>query len=238
MNDTVINLNSVSKAFETRHVLRDIDLDIGTGHSVLICGINGVGKTTLLRIIAGLLQPDQGSVELCGYDIGRDPEKAKSKLGMISHKSMVYPDLTVVENLCFFANLYGIKDSTARVSELLQEVGLLSYRYDRAGILSRGMLQRLAIARALVHRPDVLLADEPFAGLDAGASCHLVSIFTDFVESGGTIVMTTHDINIGLQCCNRVIVLDKKSLIFNAETSSIDAARFTKDYIGYSRSAE
>ena len=233
MNETVINVKSVSKAFDTRAVLRDIALDVSAAQAVLICGINGAGKTTLLRIIAGLLQPDRGSVELCGYNIRKDPEKAKSKFGMISHKSMVYPELTVLENLSFFATLYGAKDSQAQISELLQDVGLYYYRYDKAGILSRGLLQRLAIARALVHRPGLLLADEPFTGLDTEASNHLITVLTDFKNNGGTIVMTTHDIDIGLQCCDRVVVLDKSKLIFDARTGDIDTEIFSKDYISY-----
>ena len=236
MNEMVINVKSVSKAFDTRAVLRDIAIDVGTAQAVLICGINGAGKTTLLRIIAGLLQPDQGSVEICGYNIRKNPEKAKSQFGMISHKSMVYPELTVLENLSFFATLYGVKDSETYITELLQDVGLSSYKYDTAGILSRGLLQRLAIARALVHRPALLLADEPFTGLDAEACHHLITVLTEFTNNGGTIVMTTHDIDIGLQCCNRVVVLDKSNLIFDAGTSDIDKARFLKDYISYAGS--
>jgi heme exporter protein A len=236
MNDMVINVKSVSKAFDTRNVLRDIALDVDIRQAVLICGINGAGKTTLLRIIAGLLQPDIGSVELCGYNIRKDPEKAKSQFGMISHKSMVYPELTVLENLTFFATLYGVKDSDAHITESLQDVGLFSYRYDTTGILSRGLLQRLAIARALIHRPALLLADEPFTGLDAKACNHLITVLNEFTNNGGTIVMTTHDIDIGLQCCNRVVVLDKSNLIFDAKTSDIDKVLFVKDYISYARS--
>ena len=237
MNDMVINVKSVSKAFDTRSVLRDITIDIGMGQAVLVCGINGAGKTTLLRIIAGLLQPDIGSVKLCGYNIRKEPEKAKSQFGMISHKSMVYPELTVLENLSFFATLYGVKDSDAYITKLLRDVGLFSYRYDTAGILSRGLLQRLAIARSLVHRPALLLADEPFTGLDAKACRHLITVLNEFTNNDGTILMTTHDIDMGIQCCNRVVVLDKSNLIFDADTSDIDTEKFLKDYIGYARSA-
>jgi heme exporter protein A len=236
MSKMVINVKSVSKAFDTRGVLKDIDINVDTAQAVLICGINGAGKTTLLRIIAGLLQPDKGSVELCGYNIRKDPEKAKSQFGMISHKSMVYPELTVLENLSFFATLYGVKDSDAYITELLQDVGLSSYKYDTANILSRGLLQRLAIARAMVHRPALLLADEPFTGLDTEACNHLIAVITEFTNNGGTIIMTTHDIDIGLQCCNRVVVLDKSNLIFDARTSDIDKARFSKDYVSYAGS--
>ena len=230
-----IRVNSVSKAFTTRLVLNNINLDVARAQSVCICGVNGAGKSTLLRIIAGLLQPDQGSVQLYGYNVSEYPEKTKPRLGVISHKSMVYAELTVFENLVFFANLYGVRSSAARIKELLEDVGLFSYRYDRAGVLSRGLLQRLAIARALVHQPAVLLADEPFTGLDIEACQYLISVLTDFTANGGIIVMATHDVKIGLQCCSRVVVLDKAQLIFDAETSDIETGSFSQDYLSYAR---
>ena len=233
MNDTAINVKSVSKAFDTRIVLKNINIEIQTAQTVLVCGINGAGKSTLLRIIAGLLQPDHGSIELSGFNIKKDPEKAKSKFGMISHKSMVYPELTVLENLSFFATLYGVKDSNTQITELLNNVGLSPYRYDKAGILSRGLLQRLAIARALVHQPTLLLADEPFTGLDNQASGHLINVLEEFNNNRGTIVMTTHDIDVGLRCCSRVVVLNNSNLIYDAMTSDIDKADFSKDYLSY-----
>lgn len=235
-DNTVINISSISKAFATRLVLDNIDLDVARTQSVCICGVNGVGKSTLLRIIAGLLEPDRGSVKLCGYNVKKHPEKTKPQFGVVLHKSMIYPNLTVLENLSFFATLYGIKDSTSRVMELIVDVGLLSYRYDKAGILSRGLLQRLAIARALVHRPVVLLADEPFTGLDAEACEHLVNVLAKFTNNGGTIVMTTHDIKTSIHCCDRVVVLDKTNLIFDAMFSDIDIDSFTQDYLSYARS--
>ena len=106
MNDCIIKVDSVGKAFEHRRVLKDLDLCVTAGESVFVCGINGAGKSTLLRIIAGILGFDSGTVKICGHDISRDPEKAKPMLGVISHKSMVYSELTVFENLLFFANLY------------------------------------------------------------------------------------------------------------------------------------
>lgn len=238
MNDIAINIDSVSKAFDTRLVLKSIDLSVAGRQSVLLCGVNGAGKSTLLSIIAGLLQPDHGLVRLCGHDMNRNPERAKPQLGVILHKPMVYPDLTVIENLSFFADLYGVKDSPARINELLEDVGLSACRYDRAGILSRGLLQRLAIARALVHRPKVLLADEPFTGLDISACDHLISIMANFTDGGGTVLMSTHNVTIGLRCCRRVLVLDRASLIFDADISHIDTAGFSKDFITYARGAK
>ncbi len=216
--------------------MNNINLDVYQSQSVCVCGANGVGKSTLLRIIAGLLEPDRGSVELCGYSVKEHIGKARTQLGVVLHKSMVYPELTVRENLLFFASLYGVKGSTSRVEELLEDIGLAPYRYDRAGILSRGLLQRLAIARALVHRPVVLLIDEPFTGLDAEASQHLIDVLANFTDNGGTIIMTTHDIKTGIRCCDRVVVLDKRQLIFDTMICDIDTAGFAQDYLAYARS--
>jgi heme exporter protein A len=235
---SIIDVISVSKSFGTRPVLKGINLQVGHAQGVCICGVNGAGKSTLLRIISGLLEPSQGSVKLCGLEVGSEPEKTKSQLGVISHKSMLYPDLSLSENLLFFARLYSVKESHKRVKEILEELGLASYRYDRAGILSRGMLQRLAIGRAVIHRPAVLLADEPFTGLDTEACLHLISVLDKFRADGGTLVMTSHDTRLGLQCCDRVMVLDRARIVFEAMTSEIDTDLFVQDYLAYARNQD
>ena len=229
----MINLKSISKAFEHRPVLRNVDLAVGPGESVFLCGINGVGKSTLLRIAAGLLAPDAGAVQVCGRDMAKEPEKAKPRLGFISHKSMVYADLTVLENLLFFARLYGLADARRRADDMLNDLGLSAYRYDRAAILSRGMMQRLSIARALIHKPAVLLADEPFTGLDARASAHLASVLEGFGDAEHAVLMTTHDAAVGLQCCRRVVVLHNGGILFDSPTGNVDAVAFSKDYVAY-----
>ena len=230
-----LNVCSITKTFVTRPVLRGVDLAVPEGQAVCLCGINGAGKSTLLRVVAGLLRPDSGSVTINGHDIRSEPEKAKRQIGMISHASMAYPELTVLENLTFAARLYGVPDRQGRIEELLAGAGLMSYRHDRAAILSRGLLQRLAIARALLHRPAVLLADEPFTGLDGDSTERLITIFGRFVSDGGTILMTTHDTRLGLRCCRRVAVLDKGSLILDAMKENVDANRFADDYLSYAR---
>jgi len=231
-----LHVHGVSKTFVTRPVLRGIDLAVPKGQAVCLCGINGAGKSTLLRIAAGLLRPDGGTVIVNGFDIRKHVEAAKRQIGVISHASMVYPELTVFENLAFAARLYGVAGRAARIEELLAGTALTSFRHDRAGILSRGLLQRLAIARALLHEPVVLLADEAFTGLDADVSERLVAIFDQFVRGGGTILMTTHDTRMGLRCCHRVVILDHGVLVLDAMKDKIDADRFADDYVSYARS--
>lgn len=237
-NKPIISITSVSKAFGSRPVLKNIDLHVQRAQGICICGVNGAGKSTLLHIIAGLLKPAQGTIEVCGLDVHSEPNKAKSRFGVILHKSMLYPELTVFENLLFFAKLYSVKDSRNRVNELLEDLGLLPYRYDKAVVLSRGMLQRLAIARAMVHRPVVLLADEPFTGLDTEASRHLINFLDKFRADGGTFIMTTHNANLALRCCDRIVVLDKNHLIFDAMADQIDRTRFIENYLLYVRSRD
>ena len=230
-----VKVSAIKKAFETRLVLNDIELCIDKGQSLCLCGSNGAGKSTLLRIIAGLLEPDHGSIEICGYNLKKNHEKAKIQLGFVSHKSMVYPDLTVMENLLFFADLYGVKDKNSKAEKLLKEMKLQAYKYDRAGILSRGLLQRLSIARALIHEPNVLIMDEPFTGLDSESSKHLISVLNNFTNNGGSIIMTTHDIRNGISCCQTIVVLDEHKIILSAKISDIDTASFEQDYLSYAR---
>ena len=236
LTEAALSVRAVSKTFVTKPVLRGIDLVVPAGAAVCLCGINGAGKSTLLRVIAGLLRPNGGSIAIQGHEIDREPQKSRRLLGMISHASMAYPELTVRENLIFAARLYGVDRRAERIEEMLTGTGLTSYRHDRAGILSRGLLQRLAIARALLHRPAVLLADEPFTGLDAGATEDVCTIFDRFIADGGTILMTTHDLRLGLRCCRRVAVLDRGVLVLDAGKEEIDAQRFLDDYLSYARS--
>jgi len=233
--DMTLSVRAVSKAFTTRPVLNGVSLGLHRGQAACLCGVNGAGKSTLLRIIAGLLRPDRGAVAIDGWDVADHSTQFKRRVGMISHAGMIYAELTVSENLAFAAELHALSDRDARIEELLIDTGLGPFRYDRAGILSRGLLQRLAIARAVLHRPAVLLADEPFTGLDGEASGRLIDIFQAFVQRGGAILMTTHDVRLGVQCCARVAVLDKGVLLLDAATEEIDPERFAEDYLSYAR---
>lgn len=233
----VIYIDDLSITFATRTVLNGIHLRIPAHQSLCLCGVNGAGKSTMMRAVASLLAPTKGAIKICGHDVRKEAEITKPLLGVISHKRMLYANLTVQENLAFYARLYGVKKHKQRVQELLEEVNLWGFRHDMTGILSHGMLQRLAIARALIHRPVALLADEPFTGLDVTSSNDLVRILNDFRDGGGTIIMTTHVINFAILCCDRMAVLDKTKLIFDEMTESIDIPDFERDYLEYARRA-
>ena len=232
--DAIISIHEVSKTFD-RPVLKKISLSVEKPQSVFVCGINGAGKSTLLKILAGLLQPDCGSVLINGKCLRKETEQVKSKLGVIMHQSMVYADLTVLENLDFFARLYGLPRRQERIASFLEKMGLTAFRYDKASILSRGLLQRLSIARAMIHEPEVILADEPFTGLDLTSTDYLRKMFRHFQDDGGTIILTTHDAAQGLECSDRVIVVDGGQVIFDRAADQVDAVLFSKDYLRYSR---
>ncbi|MDH4203492.1 MAG: heme ABC exporter ATP-binding protein CcmA [Phycisphaerae bacterium] len=232
--NAIIAVNEVSKAF-TRPVLKKVSLSVDTPQSLFVCGINGAGKSTFLKLLAGLLQPDSGSVFIKGKCLRKETEYVKSKLGIIMHQSMVYPDLTVLENLDFFARLYGVPGRQERIRLLLEQVGLTAFRYDKASVLSRGLLQRLSIARAMVHEPEVMFADEPFTGLDMTSTDYLTAMLSDFRSRGGTVIMTTHDVSQGLRCADRVVVIDQGGIILDRGISQIDPSRFANDYVQYAR---
>jgi len=232
----VIDVSGLSKSFGSRTVLKDINLDVTAAQNICICGANGAGKSTFVRLIAGIAKADIGCIKIYGLDTNKYPEKTRPVLGFISHQSMLYPDLTIYENLLFFARLYGLNNPHDRIVELLEDLGLVSYRYDRTNVLSRGMLQRLSIARAIIHEPSVLLADEPFTGLDTHAVSHLKEVLQNFHNTGGTLLMTTHQPHITLDCCHRVIVLDKGTFIFDSTVSNLDPDAFRRDYLEYARS--
>ncbi len=230
-----VEVTGVGKSFSGKAVLEGVNLRLSAGSGLCICGANAAGKTTIVRIIAGLLRLDAGTVKICGLNLKTDASQIKPITGTILHKSMVYPQLTVEENLRFFADLYNVNDGRTRTEELLNETGLSANRYKLAAVLSRGIMQRLAIARALIHRPTVLLADEPFTALDGEAAKYLIETLRNFKSQGGSVVMTTHNIDFALQCCEKVAVLDDKKIIFNAEVSQINTAEFAKDYLSYAR---
>ena len=232
LQPAIISVDGISKAFH-RPVLRDVRFVVERPQSLFLCGPNGAGKSTLLKILSRLLSPDAGTVRIGGRCLRTEPEQVRPRLGVIQHQSMVYPDLTVLENLDFFARLYGLSDRAGRIADLLDRVGLAAFRYDRACVLSRGLLQRLSIARALIHNPEVILADEPFTGLDTASIDALTGLFRDFHARGGTLVLTTHETALGLACADRVLVINKAQIAFDRPADQVDQPRFIKDYLRY-----
>jgi heme exporter protein A len=187
-------------------VLRDLDLTLDRGEALAVAGPNGAGKTTLLRLLAGLLRPTTGEVSILGRPLYGD-HSARRAIGFLSHQSLLYDDLTLLENLTFTARLYGLARPAERAREALDAAGLSARGSDTPGRLSRGLLQRAAIARALLHRPEVLLLDEPFTALDEPSSSRLRELLRAVLAGGGAMVVVTHHLAEVWDLATRVAVL-------------------------------
>ncbi len=215
----------MGKTIEERGILRGIDLEIGAGEFVALLGANGAGKSTLLKILSTLLPHTSGTLELFGMGVKHSSIAARRRIGLIGHQSMLYHDLSALENLEFFARLYGLKNARQRAMELLEQLGLAARARDPVKAFSRGMAQRVAIARALLHDPDLLLADEPFAGLDAPAAALLEKTLSGLHASGKTIILANHDLRQSLALARRVVVLARGCKVLDAAAGDVDAER-------------
>ena len=206
-NEAIV-LEGASKRFGTHTALHPTNLVISRGQAALLVGANGAGKSTLLRLIAGLSRPSEGLLQIGGHDLQRTPE-ARAAIGLISHQTLLYDELTARENLDFFARLYGLTNQQQQLETALVEVGLLERQNQRVGSFSRGMKQRLALARATLHDPSILLLDEPFTGLDTNASAILHHLLLSFLQKGGTFVLATHRLDAADGLVDRLLVLER-----------------------------
>lgn len=225
--DTILSLTNVSKKFGNVSVLKGIDLKIKKGEFVALLGANGAGKTTLVKIMSALSSPSEGTVLVNGIDISKDQDHVRSAIGVISHETYLYNDLSAEENLRFFGKMYNINknDLDVQVNISLKKVELLNRANDRVSTFSRGMKQRLSIARALLHSPSILFLDEPYTGLDQHAAHTFENALTDLDPENTTRLMITHDINRTYSMCDRIIILDKGCIVLDkamSEISSVD----------------
>ena len=224
-----IRTRKLSKVFGTRKAVDKVSIEVPQGAFLSIFGPNGAGKTTLLRMLSTLTRPTDGSASLMGIDLREDPEAARGRIGLISHNAMLYPDLTAEQNLLLYAKLYGLADPQARVMELLEAVELKHRRLDVVRTFSRGMTQRVSIARALVNDPSVVLLDEPYSGLDP----HAMHIFDELIASvreGRTFVMVSHDLDKGLALASHVLVLARGRVVHFGEKDQMSPDEFADLY--------
>jgi heme ABC exporter ATP-binding subunit CcmA len=188
----LLEATALVRAYGRRRALRGVDLSLSAGETFVVLGPNGAGKTTLLRLLAGLMRPGEGEVRVMGRPLRSAEPDARRPIGLLSHQSMLYDDLTLAENLMFAAGLYGLPSPREAVARALGEAGLADRAGDRPRNLSRGMQQRAAIARALLHEPSVLLLDEPFTGLDATAADRLRELLRAESLKRRAMVIVTH----------------------------------------------
>jgi heme exporter protein A len=197
----------LERSFGPLRALRGVDLQVRPGDALVVVGPNGAGKTTLLRVLAGLARPSAGEVRVLGRRLERSAPEARRPIGFVSHQSLLYDDLTVRENVLLAARLYGVPDPWSAAARVLEAVGLTDRADDRPRRLSRGLLQRASIGRALVHEPRLLLLDEPFTGLDAPSAERLRGLLRDRLAAGLGLILVTHHLEEAWELASRVAVL-------------------------------
>jgi heme exporter protein A len=226
----MIEVRSLVKAFGSRVVLRGVDLRLKPGEFVTLLGANGAGKSTLLSIIASLSKATGGQITIGGVDVAAHAAHVRRYIGLVSHKTLLYDDLTAEENLRFYARMYDVPDAAPRTKRVLEMVGLWGRQRDPVWTYSRGMQQRLAIARAILHDPPVLLLDEPDTGLDQHATEMLADLLRSVGSQQRTVLMTTHNLERGLALGQRVVILSRGKIVYDAGREQIDAATLRREY--------
>jgi heme ABC exporter ATP-binding subunit CcmA len=225
-----LEVSGLKKSYGLKPALRGIDLAVERGQRVALLGANGAGKTTLLRILACLAKPDAGTARIDGLDIVRDALEVRAQVGFVAHQPYLYEELTALENLLFFGRMYAVPQSKARALTLLERVGLAKRANERASALSRGQMQRLSLARALLHDPHLLLLDEPDTGLDEDGITLLESLLQEHSEGGGTLLFTTHILERALRWSGRIGLLSNGRMVSTHETSGLAESNVREIY--------
>jgi heme exporter protein A len=245
MNDTrtvsgewAIEVEGLGKSFGSHRALTDINLRVGSGEHVTVFGPNGAGKTTLIKVLSTLMKPSVGTVRLDSSDITKAPSEVRRRIGMVAHQTFLYDDLTVYENLKFYGKMYDVPKLEEQIHGIVRWVKLETRLHDRVGTLSRGMQQRISIARAVIHNPSIVLLDEPEVGLDPHAIVMVREVLESLSTGERTVVMTTHNLEQGIEMSDRVIILDKGRIVYQEYRDRIDTATFRETYDRYTESAK
>jgi heme ABC exporter ATP-binding subunit CcmA len=209
----MIEIKKLTKQADNKLILRGVDLSIKKGETVAILGPNGAGKSTLLKVLATLIKPTSGLITVNDMDLKKNHIEIKKIMGYLPHSSLLYDHYTPLENLVFFGNIYGVKNVEQRAIELVKEVGLSFFLNEPVKNFSRGMIQRIAIARAIVHEPEILLLDEPHTGLDQGAIGILNNVILSMKAKGTTTLMVTHDFKQAAEICDRIIIVKNGKIV-------------------------
>ena len=215
-----VEAQGLGKSYGAQWALRDVSLEVTPSESVTLFGANGAGKSTLIKLLATVAAPSRGTLRLFGYNAADHARAVRAAIGVMTHESYLYSELTPLENLRLYADLYGLEDGERRVHDALASVGLEGVGNKRVRELSRGMQQRLSLARATVHAPALLLLDEPDQGLDETGSQYLARALESGRERGQAVVLSTHRLELGLSLCARVLILDRGRVAYSAATSA------------------
>jgi heme exporter protein A len=224
---STIETIGLGKTYGNRQALCGIDLAIKSGERVVLFGPNGAGKTTLIKILANITRPSSGRVLVEGTDFKTGSRALRRKIGLVSHATFLYGHLSIYENLDFYARLYDIRNRDTRIREIVDKVEMSLRLHDRVDRLSRGMQQRISIARALLHQPAILLLDEPETGLDQRS---LSIIWPILLDNRRTVVFATHSLERGFDLCDRMIILVKGKIVHDCLKTDTDFRCLKENY--------
>ena len=226
----MIKLDRVTKRFGALLALQGIDLQLESGKCLGLVGPNGAGKTTLLKVLSTLTVPSSGTVTIAGLDASRAPERIRPLLGVLSHRTFLYGHLTAFENLHFYGRMLGVVQLGERIRDVLETVGLASVGRQLVRTYSRGMQQRLAIARVILHRPRLLLLDEPYNALDGQAVARVQELLRRLTGEGHTVVVSTHDLARGFELCDEIAIQRRGRIVDRVATSGNTHSSFSQLY--------
>lgn len=229
-DQALISVHNLYKRYERKTVLKGVNLTVPAGQVVALLGANGAGKTTLMRIICGLTRPNSGEVTLGGVALSKAGAELRRYIGLVAHLPLLYDNLSGYENLAFFAQMYDMQQPAGRIEAVLQSVNLWAQRRDPVRTYSRGMTQRLAIARAILHDPPVLLLDEPDTGLDQTSAQMLHELITQLGASNRAILLTTHNLDRALEWANTVCILVNGRIVHEAPSATLTGASLRQLY--------
>ena len=225
-----IETRGLTRSFSNLLALNGLDLRVERGQTLAVFGPNGAGKSTLIKILSTVMKPSSGEVLLDGFSIKGNTEEVRRRIGLVSHYTFLYGSLTAYENLQFYSRMYDVPNFRERIYEVADMVGMGSRLHDRVAIFSRGMQQRLSIARALLHRPAIMLLDEPETGLDQQA----VAMFWEALRADGvdgrTIIFTSHSLERGLEVCDRLLILHRGQIVHQQPNRELDLAGLRRIY--------
>jgi heme exporter protein A len=227
--ERAVEVSAVTRMFGRRRAVDGVDLTLAAGDCVALFGPNGAGKTTLVRLISGLLKPTKGTIRIGGQSL-RDNASARGLLGLISHQSMLYAALTSRENVEFAARLYGVADPRLAALKALERMRIADRADAPVRSLSRGLQQRVSIARAIVHEPRVVLLDEPYTGLDAAGGAALTDMLVSLRDGGASLVLVTHNVEEGLTVATHAAVMLRGRIVRQDDARGIDQRVFQSDY--------
>ena len=225
----IVEVAGLTREFGSTQAVAGVSFSLAPGECLALFGPNGAGKTTLLRVLAGLLRPTSGSARISGIALPGGP-LARSRIGLISHHTMLYEALSARENVSFSARLYGIRDTSARVDDALRRMSMLERADASVRSLSRGMQQRVSIARAMVHSPQLVLADEPYSGLDESGARALTALLQELRSAGTAIIVVTHNLIEGLSLATHAAVMQRGKFVRYDAAGRVDAKSYAAKY--------